>query len=140
MFFVLAANLLFSSTMSGVPQSALQGPWEVAERATPSLVTWESVSAELVHRVDLQSIFKGDGISQNTSLKFAAYIKMNISTPNYHDVLYHKQRCRQVDHLEDVPKSFFPQPFCKRTLARLLPVFLSMLRAIHCRLLQQVLQ
>ena len=54
--FVFAANLLFSSTMSGVPQSALQGPWEVAERATPSLTTCESVSAEPVHRVDLESM------------------------------------------------------------------------------------
>ena len=54
--FVFAANLSFSSTMRGVPQSALQGPWEVAERATPSLTVCESVSAEPVHRVDLQLI------------------------------------------------------------------------------------
>ena len=55
--FVFAANLSFSSTMRGVPQSALQGPWEVAERATPLLTVCESVSAEPVHRVDLQLIW-----------------------------------------------------------------------------------
>ena len=51
---LVCTNLLFSLTISEVPQSDLQGPLELAENTIPVLESCELSRNEEVQRIDLQ--------------------------------------------------------------------------------------